>query len=153
MAATRKILIVDDDETTLNILEFFLVKEGYGVVKAMDGEQAMEAMLNAQPLDLAILDILLPYRNGTELLTLFRANDLFKNTPIIMLTKKSSDEDIVKALDAGADDFIVKPFALQRFWRVSNDYSQQAYESFYDSVHHIIAHGDAAEPRRGHCTA
>lgn len=110
MAATRKILIVDDDETTLNILEFFLVKEGYGVVKAMDGEQAMEAMLNAQPLDLAILDILLPYRNGTELLTLFRANDLFKNTPIIMLTKKSSDEDIVKALDAGADDFIVKPF-------------------------------------------
>lgn len=102
-----KILLVDDDTTLLEVTAFALRRAGFLVVLAYDGEQALRIWSDEQP-DLVILDIQLPGKDG---LTLCREIRELSNVPIILLTVRSSDEDIVHGLEIGADDYLTKPFS------------------------------------------
>lgn len=104
------ILIVEDDEVTAYMLEFLLHREGYTVTKAMDGKQAYQLIDNSKPFDIVLLDIMVPYINGFELISHIRALPAWNKTPVLMLSGKSQEKDIIKALDSGATDYIVKPF-------------------------------------------
>ncbi len=107
---TNSILVVEDEEKILRLLEIELEYEGYEVGKAMDGLQAFEKY-RSQKWDLILLDVMLPSISGIELLRRIRAHDV--NTPVILLTAKSSVEDKVSGLDLGANDYITKPFQIE----------------------------------------
>ena len=107
---TNSILVVEDEEKILRLLEIELEYEGYEVGKAMDGIQALERY-RSQKWDLILLDVMLPGISGIELLRRIRAHDV--NTPVILLTAKSSVEDKVSGLDLGANDYITKPFQIE----------------------------------------
>jgi DNA-binding response OmpR family regulator len=104
-----RILVVEDERRLCGIIKRGLLEEGYAVDTAYDGEEG-EYMAESAPYDLIILDIMLPKKNGVEICRGLRLKD--GNTPILMLTAKDTVEDRVKGLDAGADDYLVKPFAF-----------------------------------------
>lgn len=105
-----KILIVEDDKSVAYLLEFILNREGFATASANDGRAAEELFgREVQPL-LIILDVMLPYQDGFQLLRIIRTKRGWRDVPIIMLTANSQEQDIVRALDAGANDYVVKPF-------------------------------------------
>lgn len=104
---SKRILTVDDEPRYLRLLEANLKTEGYAVVTASDGLQALD-VFSAQPVDLVLLDIMMPRLDGFGTCQRIRE---FSNVPIIMLTAKGEEQDRVKGLDLGADDYLVKPFS------------------------------------------
>jgi len=104
-----RILIVDDDRRLCNIIKRGLTEEAYVVDVAYDGEDG-EYLATINPYDLIILDIMMPKKDGIEVCRELRSNRV--NTPILMLTAKDAVEDRITGLDAGADDYLVKPFAF-----------------------------------------
>ena len=104
------LLAVEDDDNIAYLLEFLLEREGYHVHMARNGSEAKQLIETLPPPQLALLDIMVPYFDGFHLLQLIRARKEWDDTPVIMLTAKSQESDIVRALDAGASDYIVKPF-------------------------------------------
>ncbi len=104
-----RILVVDDDRRLCSVIQRGLTEEAYAVDVAYDGEQG-EYLAWVNPYDLIILDIMMPKKDGIEVCRVLRANSI--NTPILMLTAKDAVEDRVKGLDAGADDYVIKPFAF-----------------------------------------
>lgn len=104
------ILLVEDDEVTAYMLEYLLQREGYIVTNVPDGKQALEKINNNPPFSLALLDIMVPYVSGFELISHIRSLQEWDKTAVIMISGKSQEKDIIKALDAGATDYIVKPF-------------------------------------------
>ncbi|KAF0817914.1 MULTISPECIES: response regulator transcription factor [unclassified Cytobacillus] len=106
----ESILVAEDEAKIARLLEIELEFEGYQVTKAMDGIQAME-LYRTGSWDLIILDIMLPGFSGIEILRRIRSKD--KQTPILLLTAKSSVEDKVSGLDLGANDYITKPFQIE----------------------------------------
>lgn len=110
MAENKKIiLLVDDEPRYLRLLEVNLIPDGYAVRTAADGQQAVEAVAAEQP-DLILLDVMMPVMDGFTCCERIRE---FSSVPIIMLTAKGEERDRVRGLDAGADDYIVKPFSAQ----------------------------------------
>jgi two-component system sensor histidine kinase/response regulator len=105
-----KILVADDDEYTLRLLEILLVKEGYEVVKAKDGNQALNILNKTNAPSLAILDWMMPGIDGLGVLREIRNKQSKDYTYVLILTAKGRTEDLVAALEAGADDYVVKPF-------------------------------------------
>jgi DNA-binding response OmpR family regulator len=103
------ILLVEDDEHIAYILRFLLERHGFAVEHAADGRQALERFGRSPP-DLVLMDIMLPYHDGLELLERLRAEPAWNATPVLMLTAKAREADIVRALDLGADDYVTKPF-------------------------------------------
>ncbi|WP_226038504.1 response regulator YycF [Aquibacillus saliphilus] len=103
----QKILVVDDEKPIADILKFNLEKEGYQVICAYDGDEAVRLTDQENP-DLLLLDIMLPNRDGNEVCREVRKNH---NMPIIMLTAKDSEIDKVLGLELGADDYVTKPFS------------------------------------------
>lgn len=108
--AIKKILAVDDEEDILELLTFNLTREGYQVVSAATGEAALKAVSGDMP-DLIILDLMLPGIDGLEVARRLKNDPSAKNIPIIMLTAKGEEADIVTGLELGADDYITKPFS------------------------------------------
>jgi len=106
-----KILIVEDEETLLEVLRYNLDKEGYNVVTAADGIQALNSARSESP-DLIILDIMLPELDGFEVCRILRKD---MAVPILMLTAKEAEIDKVLGLELGADDYMVKPFSMREF--------------------------------------
>jgi DNA-binding response OmpR family regulator len=104
---TTRILVVDDEPRYVRLMEANLVAEGYQVLKAYDGQSAVELVAEKQP-DLVLLDVMMPGLNGFAACERIR---VFSNVPIIMVTAKGEEQDRVKGLDVGADDYIVKPFS------------------------------------------
>ncbi len=102
-----KILVVDDDAQLASIIAFAMKREGWQVLTAADGRAALDAHEREQP-DLVLLDINLPKLSGLEVLKRIRAES---KTPVILLTVRADDEDVVHGLDLGADDYIAKPFS------------------------------------------
>jgi two-component system response regulator MprA len=102
------VLVVDDDQRLLNMLARTLTYEGFDVLTAVDGQAAL-AVLRGRPVALIVLDWLLPGLDGLSLVEALRA--VQDDTPILMLTARDAIEDRVRALDGGADDYLVKPFA------------------------------------------
>jgi two-component system alkaline phosphatase synthesis response regulator PhoP len=110
MAGT--VLVVEDEPQILQLLEFWLQSEGYDVVTASDGRAAIEK-LEGDPPDIVILDVMLPHVSGVEVLEKIRSLPGWRDTPVLMLTAKRAEQDIVRAFDAGADDYVAKPFQLE----------------------------------------
>ena len=107
-----KILIADDEPNIVISLEFLLRREGYEVVVAHDGVQALERVRAERP-DLAILDVMMPNRNGFEVCQDLRHDPEFKTLRIMMLTAKGRDTEVSKGLALGADVYMTKPFATR----------------------------------------
>ena len=105
----NKILIVDDEPFNLDLLEQELMDESYVIERAADGVEALEKVESFNP-DVILLDYMMPNMNGLEVLKQLRADERHKSTPVILLTAKASQEDKVRGLDAGADDYVIKPF-------------------------------------------
>ena len=106
------VLAADDDEDILELITFRLERSGYTVVQARDGEEAWN-LAQANPPDLAVLDVMMPKLDGFELTRRLRANDATSRMPIILLTARAQDADVQQGFDAGADDYIRKPFSPQ----------------------------------------
>jgi two-component system alkaline phosphatase synthesis response regulator PhoP/two-component system response regulator VicR len=105
----RKVLIVDDEEVIRKFLRIHLDKLGYEVMEAADGEQAIE-QLGKDDFDLLICDILMPKKDGWEVIKEARSNPKTKNIPLIVLTAKNEDSDMFKGYDLGASYYMTKPF-------------------------------------------
>ncbi len=108
--AKPHILIVEDDEDIQQLVSYNLLKAGFNVTCAENGNQSLELFETETP-DLVILDLMLPGINGLEVCRTIRQNPAQWETPIIMLTAKGEEEDIVKGLEYGADDYMTKPFS------------------------------------------
>jgi DNA-binding response OmpR family regulator len=107
-----KILVVDDEEDILALLQFNLSKNGYEPICVESGEEALDIVKDIQP-DLIILDLMLTGIGGYEVSTKLKVNDTTKNIPIIMLTARGEEKDIVAGLNRGVDDYITKPFSIK----------------------------------------
>ncbi|MEG0855347.1 MAG: response regulator transcription factor [Terrisporobacter sp.] len=104
MAST--ILVVDDEKEIRNLIEIYLKNEGYNVIKASDGEEALR-ILQREDIQLMVLDVMMPKMDGMEVCTRVREN---LNIPIVMLSAKSEDMDKIQGIMTGADDYLTKPF-------------------------------------------
>lgn len=104
---SKRILIVDDEPRYLRLLEANLRTEGYEVATAQDGVQALE-VFSAQPIDLVLLDVMMPRLDGFGVCQRLRE---FSSVPIVILTARGEEQDRVRGLDLGADDYLVKPFS------------------------------------------
>lgn len=104
------ILVVEDDEITAYMLSYLLRREGYRVTTSADGKTACDEINKDEPYSLVLLDVMVPYKNGIELVSRIRERTSWQGTPVIMISGKSQEQDIVKALNAGANDYITKPF-------------------------------------------
>jgi two-component system phosphate regulon response regulator PhoB len=108
----QKILVVDDEEDILELVRYNLTKEGFQVLKALSGEEAVKMVLRDKPA-LIILDLMLPGLNGYEVCRLLKNNPETISIPIIMLTAKDTEADELRGLELGADDYITKPFSIK----------------------------------------
>lgn len=106
----KKILIADDEPDILEIIQYNLVKEGYEVITARDGDEALAKARMHKP-DLIILDIMMPRKNGVEVCELLRMQPAFKDTLIIFLTALNDESSHIKGLESGADDYVSKPIS------------------------------------------
>ncbi len=108
-AIHHRILVVDDEERMVRLIRLNLEREGFEVVEAFNGRQALEKLRDTTP-DLILLDVMLPDLDGFEVLQMIRE---ISNVPVIMLTAKGEENDRVRGLESGADDYVVKPFSTR----------------------------------------
>ena len=109
-----KVLIADDEPDILEILKYNLVVEGYEVITAKDGDEALEKARRTQP-DLVVLDVMMPRKTGVEVCQIMRAQPMFKDTLIIFLTAVNDESSQIRGLETGADDYISKPISPKVF--------------------------------------
>jgi len=110
---SKRILVVDDEMYIVNILDFTLAGEGWEVISANNGEDALRTLLKAEP-DLVILDVMMPRIDGVEVCRAIKAREESAETPVILLSAKDSDRDRDKGMEAGADLYLTKPFSPSR---------------------------------------
>jgi DNA-binding response OmpR family regulator len=108
----RTVLVADDDEDILQLVSFRLERAEYTVVTAADGQQALAAARQHQP-DLAVLDVMMPGLNGYEVTRQLRADAATAQIPVILLTARVQEADVSRGFEAGADDYLRKPFSPQ----------------------------------------
>jgi two-component system phosphate regulon response regulator PhoB len=106
-----KVLVVEDEEGLSELLSYNLQKEGFAVSTVDDGDEALVALREEQP-DLVLLDWMLPNTSGIEICRRIRARNETRETPVIMLTARGEEEDRVRGLELGADDYLTKPFSM-----------------------------------------
>jgi len=104
------VLLVEDNEHTAYMLEFILKRSGYNVRVAADGRAARKLIKEGPPADVVLLDLMLPYVSGEDLITLMREQGDWRFVPILVLSGRLLEQDIVKALSLGANDYLTKPF-------------------------------------------
>jgi len=109
--AAWTILVVDDEPALLRLMEFMLRREGYTLLTATNGDEAIEVIYERRP-DLIILDIMMPKRDGYQVTEMIRSSDdpAITSIPIVMLSAKAQDEDIVRGREMGVEEYITKPF-------------------------------------------
>jgi two-component system alkaline phosphatase synthesis response regulator PhoP len=107
---TRKVLVVDDEEDILELLDYNLSKEGFRVLRVTSGEKALELARTERP-DLIVLDLMLPGLDGLEVCKHLKSERETADIPIVMLTAKGEEADIVLGLEMGAEDYVTKPFS------------------------------------------
>lgn len=105
----RKILVVDDDPTMVKLINVNLKLNNYSVIEATSGEQALE-VLSKEPLDLVVLDIMMPGVDGWEVLRRIRGSSETQEMPVILVTAKTQDSDVIRGWELGADEYVIKPF-------------------------------------------
>ena len=107
-----KILLVEDNEMNRDMLSRRLIKRGFDVVTAIDGQQGVEMAASESP-DLILLDFLMPEINGFEVCKALRENELTRSTPIMAVTCLTKEQDIERIFDSGADEYLAKPFKVE----------------------------------------
>jgi two-component system alkaline phosphatase synthesis response regulator PhoP len=142
--AKEKILVVDDEEDILELIRYNLVKEGYQVSTVTSGEEALNKAKQEMP-DLVLLDLMLPGLDGLEVCRELKRQPSTSQIPIVMLTAKTEDIDVVTGLELGSDDYITKPFSprvlLARIKAVLRRKKQEeTEEATVISVHELILH-------------
>lgn len=105
-----RILMAEDEEDIAFLIRFLLEHAGFAVDHAPDGRAALARIETDDTPDLALIDIMLPYHDGLDLLERLRARDAWREVPVLILTAKAREADIVRALELGADDYVTKPF-------------------------------------------
>jgi DNA-binding response OmpR family regulator len=105
-----RILIVEDDPRSFRLLDFRIKSQGHEVLSAVDGGEAIEVASKEKP-DLVLLDIMIPVIDGFQVLRKLKSQEETKNIPVIMLTARSQEKDIVDGIKAGAADYVTKPFS------------------------------------------
>ncbi len=106
---TKKIVLAEDEPQIARLIEFKLNKEGYSVIWKENGEEALKAIKEDKP-DLILLDIMMPVMGGYEVLRRLKEDEKLKSVPVIMLTARAQEKDVVKGIGMGAEDYITKPF-------------------------------------------
>jgi len=121
-------LVVEDHEHIAFLLEQMLLRQGFDVDLATDGKQAAEYIGRRDPVGVVVLDVMLPYQDGFELLRLIRSDPDWRRVPVVMLSARNQEGDIVRALNAGANDYVCKPYKpsellarIKRAYREAND--------------------------------
>jgi DNA-binding response OmpR family regulator len=109
---SQKILIADDEPNIVISLEYLMKREGYTVLVARDGQEALDTIARERP-DLVLLDVMMPKKSGFEVCQAVRANEDLQATKILMLTAKGRDTDLAKGLALGADAYMTKPFSTR----------------------------------------
>lgn len=109
---TDTILIADDEPNILLSLDYLMRREGFTVLQARDGDQALALLQQHRP-RLVLLDVMMPGRSGHEVLAALRADEALKGTLVLMLSAKGRDTDVAKGLGLGADAYVTKPFSTQ----------------------------------------
>ena len=126
--STHRALVVEDNEHVLYMLEFILRRAGYDVIPVNNGRDAQTTIENLPPVDVIVLDLMLPYVSGFQLITDVRDDPEWQHVPIVVVSGKVLEDDIVKALDLGANDYVTKPFRpeelLARLRRVVADHEK-----------------------------
>ena len=112
MITNNKILIIEDDKDIRDLISFNLLKNGYKTILSRDGEKGIEKAKNEKP-DLVLLDLMLPGIHGLDVCKILKTDSSLNKLSIIMLTALGQEEDIIKGLEAGADDYITKPFSFK----------------------------------------
>jgi DNA-binding response OmpR family regulator len=135
---TNKILVVDDEPRYLRLIEANLLTEGYEVVTAQDGLQAVE-IFSSNPTELVLLDIMMPNLDGFAVCQRIRQ---FSNVPIIILTAKGEEQDRVRGLDLGADDYLTKPFSATELLARVRAVLRRSKFSKEGSQSRVFEHGD-----------
>jgi two-component system alkaline phosphatase synthesis response regulator PhoP/two-component system response regulator VicR len=105
----KKILAVDDEKHIVRLVQVNLERQGYEVITASDGKEALQKVEDERP-DLVVLDVMMPYMDGFEVLQNLRRNPSTREIPVIMLTAKAQDADVFKGWQSGVDCYLTKPF-------------------------------------------
>jgi two-component system, OmpR family, alkaline phosphatase synthesis response regulator PhoP len=129
----KKILIADDEPDILEIIQYNLQKEGYDVVTAKDGDEALVRAKSQNP-DLIILDIMMPRKNGVEVCEILRSQPAFKSTLIIFLTALNDESSHIRGLETGADDYVSKPISPKVLVSRVNALFRRIYKETGDKV-------------------
>lgn len=109
MARQRKILVVDDERHIVRLIQVNLERAGYQVVTAFDGKEGLKKVEAEKP-DLIVLDVMMPYMDGFEVLKRLQANQSTRNIPVVMLTAKAQDADVFRGWSSGVSAYLTKPF-------------------------------------------
>ncbi len=138
-AEKKTVLIVEDERAIVEILKFNLAREGYATLEALDGEAGLELARTSDP-DLILLDVMLPKMNGFDICAALRAEGHV--TPIIMLTAREEETDKVLGLEAGADDYVTKPFSMRELMaRVKANIRRREFGSVGRPVGEVLQAG------------
>jgi len=152
----KKILVIDDDSRLRKLMEYSLSNAGAEVITAVDGQEGLREFYNHQPI-LVVLDIMMPTMDGWETCRSIRQ---LSDAPIIMVTAKGNEDDIIRGLDIGADDYIIKPFspkefvararaAIRRYEKQAPTINPSSYSDNYLSInieeHRVFVDGEPAK--------
>lgn len=130
---TAKILVVDDEKDIVEFIQYNLEQEGYQVITAYNGKEAIEA-IKTKP-DLVILDVMMPGFSGYEVCEKIKKEDKYKNIPLLFLTAKTSEQDEIYGLNLGADDYITKPVSIKKLIaRIKSNLRQSDSTTITESV-------------------
>ncbi len=140
--SVETILVVDDEEDILELIRYNLEREGYKIICAASGEEALKKSVST-PLDLILLDLMLPGIDGLNVARRLKNNKNNRNVPIIMLTAKGDEADIIIGLEMGADDYITKPFSpkilIARIRAAIRKQKKKLYmDTFEISIHDLV---------------
>lgn len=148
-----KILVIEDEEDILALVHYNLVKAGFHVNIAANGAEGLQKALRERP-DLVVLDLMLPDMDGLEVCQRLRASTEMSAAAIVMMTAKGEEEDIIKGLEYGADDYIPKPFSPQvLIARINAVLRRRASETQDRGEAPIVVHDLVIDPRRNSVTA
>lgn len=114
MSVAKTILVAEDDPVTRRFVVSLLEERGYQVLVAEDGENAVATAMRIRP-DLLVSDLVMPYRDGFEVLRAIRTDGRLKDLPVLILSMRDREEDIVRGFEQGADEYVVKPFNAREF--------------------------------------
>jgi DNA-binding response OmpR family regulator len=110
--SASRVLVADDERDMLELVAFRLERSGYEIVRANDGEEALRFALEQRP-DLAVLDVMMPKLNGYDVTREIRRHEQTRTMPVILLTARAQEADVTRGFEAGADDYLKKPFSPQ----------------------------------------